>query len=156
MPVWPFLLALAVTVFIAGLVMGQRRAASVAGVMVCAYVAGWLLKMSGTEYDLSGFAVIWICAAAICLTLRDYGISAILLAVSACYVWAWAVGAPWEIGSLPFVVSDILAVAAMISLIAGMRHANRDHSVGRDFRRRDFVLGGDRGIHETQAAKAAK
>jgi len=42
------------------------------------------------------------------------GISALLTAAGLCYFWARVTGAPREFGSLPFLISDLAVIAAML------------------------------------------
>ena len=123
MSVWPFLMGLSGLVLALAIFSRNAPAVKVAGVIFAAYLAGRLVKASGIEYQVATFAMIWLCAAfgAFVADPRRYGISLILLGVSLCYVWARVTVAPWVFGSPPFVLSDLLAVLAMLVLGAGLR-----------------------------------
>jgi hypothetical protein len=100
------------------------------------------VKIANVDFQLSAFAIIWLVAAILSATIapKKYGISTLLLGVSLCYLWARMVSAPWVFGSIPFVISDLLALAAMLSIGWGLRHdiitrVNHleRHSIGRGF-----------------------
>lgn len=150
MPVWPFLLGLSALVFGLAIFAKNAPAMKIAGVILCAYIAGRAVKSMGIDYTLSAFAIIWLVASLSVLLIdaRRYGISALLLGVSVCYLWAKVTAAPWVFGSIPFVISDALAVLAMIALGAGLRHdiIGRVSDMGRHWSDRGFSLGLDRGI----------
>ena len=123
MLVWPFLMGLSALILALAIFSRNAPAVKVAGVILAAYLAGRLVKALGIEYQVAAFALIWLCAAigAFVADARRYGISLILLGVSLCYVWARVTVAPWVFGSPPFVLSDLLAVLAMLVLGAGLR-----------------------------------
>jgi hypothetical protein len=155
MPVWPFLMGLSALVLCLAMFAKNAPAMKVAGVIFCAYIAGRAVKMAGDDFQLSAFAIIWLLTALAAVTINParYGISLLLLGVSACYLWARVASAPWVFGSMPFVVSDVLAVAAMLSIGWGLRHDIIDridhlgwHSAGRG-----FSLGSNRAIVAAQA-----
>jgi len=148
MPVWPILMGLSVAVLVVALVARNAPAAKVAGAIFAAYMAGRIIKMGPDEYQLSAFAIVWLVVAvvSVAVSFNRYGISLMLVGVSACYVWAKLTAAPWVFGSPPFVISDLLALAAMLFTGWGVRHefVGRVAHMVRHSNSRGFSLGADR------------
>ena len=160
MPVWPFLMGFSALILALAIFARNAPAAKVAGVIFAAYIAVRLVKISGVEYQVAAFALIWLCAAigAFLSDARRYGISLILLGVSMCYVWARVTVAPWVFGSPPFVLSDLLAVLAMLVLGAGLRQdvIRRASDMARRLSGRGFVYSACRvKILQDKASKKA-
>ena len=162
MPVWPFLMGLSALILALAVFAKNAPAMKVAGVILCAYIAGRVVKMAEVDFQLSAFAIIWLVAAILSATIapKKYGISTLLLGVSLCYLWARIVAAPWVFGSIPFVISDILALAAMLSIGWGLRHdiIFRIGDLGRHSIGRGFSLGANCGIvaSEVEAQRRGK
>ena len=63
---------------------------------------------------MSAGALIWAIAATAVYRLGHTTPSGIVVLSALCYFWAASSNAPQVVGSIPFVVSDILMVAAMV------------------------------------------
>ena len=137
MAVWPFLMGLSGLVLAMALVAGRARYAFAAFAIFCAYCGARVLDAIGVPAPSTIDALIWIFAASAIFahSRENYGISTLIAASALCYLWAKAAGANAEIGVLPFVLSDLFALAAMLFIGGG---------VCRDFigRISDLVRGG--------------
>lgn len=149
MAVWPFLIGMAGLVA----VLARDRAIGLpAGVMLGAYAAGRVARSAplGEPAQMLAFAAIWLLAAFLILrvgTTRAAVVSAVLTGASLCYLWARLTAAPWVFGSLPFVLSDILAAIALLILGAGAMN---------EFVGRISVLGRNRGGRGMDSGRGAR
>jgi hypothetical protein len=125
MTVWPYLMAIsAVTVLITA-VARDRAMLALSAMILAAYIGGRIIK-AGLHPDaqLIAFAVLWISVAVADATQRQADTkSALLAAVALCYLWAKMASAPWAFGSVPFVVSDLAALAVMALIVKGSGRA---------------------------------
>lgn len=90
---------------------GVRAALAV----VAAYLAARLISAGlPLPWDLLAFGALWVSVGGY-VARQGHPISGgLLVACGLCYLWARLTGAPREVGSLPFVISDILAGVAML------------------------------------------
>lgn len=142
MAVWPFLMALSATMLAMAAIAGSGRYLVPALAILGAYIATRGLVASGVSLPHTAYAIVWISAAfvAIAHSLQNYGIALMLAGVAACYIWARAAGADAHFGSMPFVASDLLAIAALLTIGGGVRHdfIGRVRDLGGYSGRRDF------------------
>jgi len=94
----------------------QTDAARALGVIMCAYVAVRInhAVFAGSDIALAVGALIWAIAATSVFRLGSTTASGIMVASALCYFWAKASSAAIEVGSAPFVASDVLMAVAMV------------------------------------------
>jgi len=122
MMVWPFLLGLSVIVAGMAVIAGRGRYIVPALAILGAYLTVRLFVSVGVPSPSTVYALIWIFAATAIMAhnWRNYGISTILALSAMCYLWARAAGVTAAFGVLPFVLSDLLVVAAMLWIGGGV------------------------------------
>ena len=117
--IWPYMMATAAGVAALSAVAGDGMRAALA--VLLAYIAARLISAGlPVPWDLLAFGALWVAVGGYVLRQGLPISGGLLIACGLCYFWARVTGAPREVGSLPFVVSDILAGAAM--LLMGGRH----------------------------------
>lgn len=119
MPVWPFLVTFAALCLAWGAHRGDRDAVIALAAMLGGYAATRaLVSVYGDARLDIQLALIWIAVAHVSVAftqLRVFPSCAALIGL--CYFAAWYTAAPREFGSWPYVIADILAVAAMIGAV---------------------------------------
>jgi len=154
--VWPFLMGSTAALLAVSLVLRERAAVWVAGIMLAAYAAVQARKLLfDAPHDLVISAAIWITAGGL-VARHNRAAGALLAASGLCYLWARVTDAPRVFGSAPFVASDLLAVAAlgMVGRLCYDRGADDDRRtwpMGRAGDRCGIV---DRGSDNLAAEKA--
>jgi hypothetical protein len=111
--IWPYMMAMAASVAILSAIAGDgvRAALAVFG----AYVAARLISAGlPFPWDLVAFAALWVAVGRYAVSQGHPISGGLFVACGLCYLWARLTGAPREVGSLPFVVSDVLAGVAML------------------------------------------
>lgn len=160
MSVWPFLMALSLAVLSMAAVAGGRRYIVPAAAIFGAYIATRGLVASGVPLPHTSYAIAWISAAffTIAHSLKNYEISLMLTGVAACYLWARAASAEAYFGSMPFVVSDLFAIAALLSIGSGARHdfIGRICDLASNSARCDFDCGAMRDSVGAEKARSAE
>lgn len=156
MAVWPFLMGLSGVVLGMALIAGRARYSFAALAIFCAYCGARLLDAIGVPAPSTIDALIWLFAASAIFahSRENYGISTILAASAMCYLWARAAGAEAAIGVLPYVLSDLLAIVAMLAIGGGVHRGfiGRVRDLVRVGNRRGFNSVGGRGILRQIAA----
>ena len=142
MSVWPFLWGLCAVLGLVSVVSKHRRAWQALAAIFAAYVSVKAMSLVFGDHGiyLAAGALIWAITARAVFRLGHTTPSRIILLSTLCYFWAAGSGAPRIVGSIPFVVSDLLMVAAMVwigrhgiaSLIS--RTGVLDHGGNRDMR----------------------
>ena len=115
--IWPYMMGGAALVVALSALAGLSLRVPLA--ILGAYVAGRLID-AGLPVPLSllAFAALWVAVGGYAARQGLPISGGLLIACGLCYLWARFTGAPHVVGSLPFVVSDILAGVAML-LIGG-------------------------------------
>ncbi len=130
LPVWAVLWGMSLSLTAASFYAGSAWAARTSVAIFGAYVTVRIfdnLPISG-ELQLLCFAAIWVGASCF-VPLGGSGdkvapllVRALMALAGACYLWARLTGAPRVFGSAPFVVSDLLLIAAMLLIGWTLRH----------------------------------
>ena len=122
MAVWPFLMGLSGLVLAMALISGRKRYSFAAFAIFASYCTVRLFVSVGVPSPSTIYALIWIFAASAIFahSRENYGISTMLAASALCYLWAKAAGASAAFGVLPFVLSDLFALAAMLFIGGGV------------------------------------
>jgi predicted neutral ceramidase superfamily lipid hydrolase len=160
MAVWPILLGLSAVVAGVALVAGKGRYIVPALAILACYLMVRAFVAVGVPSPSSIYAMIWLVAATgiIAHNWKNYGISTMLTASALCYLWAKAAGVSAAFGVLPFVFSDLFALAAMVVIGGGAwcDFVGRivDLVSRRSGRRADFHSGGAV-LYSGKAAKKA-
>lgn len=157
MMIWPYLMGLSAVVTLVAALSRQMPLTKAAGAILAAYFAARILKAGvPPEFQLVAFAALWVSVGGFVLRQCGLVVPALLLVVcSLCYLWARLTAAPWVVGSVPFVISDILAVAAMLWIGGAAAHVLiRDGYLGGNSDRRGAGLGTGSGV-ATQAQDEA-
>lgn len=118
MIVWPFLWGLCAFLALVSHVAADTRAARV----LLAALAGYILMrlngeiFGGQPIQLAIAALIWGSVAGVALRLKFTTCGGLMALSALCYLWANSFDAPRVFGSLPFVASDVLMIAAMVGI----------------------------------------
>jgi hypothetical protein len=170
LPVWTILWGMSLSLMAASFWVGSAWAARTASAIFAAYVAVRIVDgfpISG-ELQILCFAAIWVIASCF-VPLGGAGdnvspliVRACMALAGACYLWARLTGAPRVFGSAPYVVSDLLLIAAMLLIGWPLRHDIRSAFVarhggwdlGRDSCLRSIRPGSPRGLSHNQKAQA--
>lgn len=155
--VWPILMALSAVLCLLSAATSQHKAARSLAAVFCAYVLIRLSHMAfpGHDIALAIGAFIWASVAAVVCRIGNSTSGGIIVLSALCYFWAKAIGSPVSIGSVPFVLSDLLMAFAMVRI--GWHGISIITS-----RALDLVLsGGGNGLHmgsgiDCQRAQAAR
>lgn len=116
--IWPYLWLTCGT--LAGLccLTSQRKATHALLAILSAYVAVrvavTILEQDPTANAVGAF--IWAATSTAVFRLSFRGCSGVIALSALCYFWANFSGAPRVVGSIPFVASDLLMVAAMVGI----------------------------------------
>ena len=134
LPVWPFLVGLAVAVFALSAVAKNEWATRTMLVILIAYAgvqAGKNLPIN-SEYLPVIYSGIWVIAFGaiprhidgnMTLIVSGVPVSKVFIGLAAlCYLWARITKAPPAFGSPPYVASDLLLIAAMLLIGWSVRH----------------------------------
>lgn len=118
MTVWPFLWGLCAILALASHAADDTRAARALLVVL----AGCILTrinheiFGGQQIYLAIGALIWASVAGLALRLKFTTCGGLMALSALCYLWANSFDAPRVFGSLPFVASDVLMIAAMVGI----------------------------------------
>lgn len=114
--VWPYLWGLCASLTAVCIIARLDRAWRALACIMAAYVAYHALSYPFGAHDLylSAGALIWVIAAHAVFRLGHTTPSGIVVLSALCYFWAASSNAPQVFGSIPFVVSDLLMVSAMV------------------------------------------
>lgn len=161
MAVWPFLLGLSAIVAGMAIVAGGARWIVPACAILASYLTVRAFVAVGVPSPSTIYAMIWLVAATAILAhnWKNYGISTMLTASALCYLWAKAAGVAAAFGVLPFVLSDLFALAAMVIIGGGVWRGfvGRVADLGRhSFGRRAGVHRSGAMLYSEQAAKKAR
>lgn len=118
MTVWPFLWGLSAVLALASHVAADKRATRALLVILAGYI------LTRTAHEVFGEqqiylaigALIWGSTAAWALRLKFTTCGGLIALSALCYIWANSFDAPRVFGSLPFVASDVLMIAAMVGI----------------------------------------
>lgn len=130
LPVWVYLWGIALALLALSLLVGHRWATRTSAVILTCYVlVGRVdsLPISSELKDLAA-AALWVVASGfVPLVGLGGGIAPLVvrsfMALSgSCYLWSRLAGAKPEFGSLPFVIADLLLIAAMMLIGWTLRH----------------------------------
>ena len=136
MTVWPLLWGLCASLALASHVAVDKRAARALWVVLAGYVLtlGSHAVFGEQPIYLAIGALIWGAVASLALRLRFTTCGGLIALSALCYLWANSFNAPRVFGSLPFVASDVLLVAAMVGIgrngLAYIRDGIRDMDWG--------------------------
>lgn len=142
MTVWPLLWGLCAFLALVSHVAADSRALRAFLAIFAGYVLMHLnVKVfGGQSIHIAIAALIWGAVASLALRLRFTTCGGLIALSALCYLWANSFNAPRVFGSLPFVASDVLLVAAMVGIgrngLAYIRDGIRDMDlgIGRDSR----------------------
>ena len=131
MTVWPVLMAFSVYLMVGWFVVGNNALARIGAIIFAAYVMMQLKKIGfAPEYQHPISMMIWVGAASAIISsplIHSYGLSlayitvaGLLLLSGTCYLWGALVGAKSGFLIPHALVSDLLAIAAMLILGSGL------------------------------------
>ena len=118
MTVWPLLWGLCASLALASHVAVDKRAARALWVVLAGYVLtlGSHAVFGEQPIYLAIGALIWGSTAAWALRIKFTTCGGLIALSALCYLWANSFDAPRVFGSLPFVASDVLMIAAMVGI----------------------------------------
>lgn len=133
MAVWPFLMAFAALTLCAGLFVRDGFSVLSASMILLCYalvqVVKWAIPISGEYYEIA-CAAIWILATGAIwrhtatmagnAKLLQYAVPVLINISVLGYLWARLAGVKPEIGSPPYVASDLLMILAMLCIWRGV------------------------------------
>tara|TARA_R110000850_G_scaffold152818_1_gene276069 strand:+ start:4521 stop:5012 length:492 start_codon:yes stop_codon:yes gene_type:complete len=124
--IWPYLMALAAGLFLSSAIAKYSSAARSLLCILATYAATRGINAAfGTEWVADGIAALtWAYCARFVFNKGSTTASGIIAISALCYFWAAIAGAPKVVGSIPYVISDVLMVAAMVWIGANGVRAN--------------------------------
>lgn len=117
--IWPWLMGFSALVTVGALIARDTWAAKTGAIVFCAYALMQVKKMVFPDHELAFVvsAAIWVIAAGAIPRQNGanvFEIRSLLALVGLCYFWGRLMGEAAALGSTPHVVSDLLAIVAMV------------------------------------------